>query len=345
MYDTLLQMGRWFGYRGDYADVSRLWLTEEAAAWYSHITAASDELRREFKRMRQLDLTPKDFGLKVRAHPDSLIVTARNKMRLAQTIIREVSLSQRGIETTRLRSNPNVLRANSEAVARFIKALITVHAKPEKSEWGSTIWRSVSKEIISGFLPEFETHPLNYDFQAPELASFLSRTQEPKLQTWDVVIPNGSEGEEEIGGIMVRPNARNVVLRRENRSILISGRSSRVGSRGIEREGLTVDQYRDVQAAHEGKNLSDGLFREVRERPLLLLHILRGYTRKKVGEKTEPIPLDPGGLPLVALGLSFPRFDDSSIAGRVEYKVNTVEWRSMFEEEEDDDLPEDNDSD
>jgi hypothetical protein len=340
MYDTLLQMGRWFGYRGDYADLSRLWLTEEAAAWYSHITAASDELRREFKRMRQLDLTPKDFGLKVRAHPDSLIVTARNKMRLAQTIIREVSLSQRGIETTRLRSNSNVLKANTEAVARFIRTLITMQAKPEKSEWGSTIWRKVPKEFISAFLPEFETHPLNYDFQAPELAAFLGRTQEPKLQTWDVVIPNGDEPEEEVGGIRVRPNTRHVVLRRDNRSILVSGRSSRVGSRGIEREGLTLEQYRAVQTANEGKNISDGLFREVRERPLLLLHILRGYTRKKVGDETEQVPFDPAGLPLVALGLSFPRFDDSGIAGRVEYKVNTVEWRSMFEEEEEDDLPE-----
>ena len=39
---------------------------------------------------------------------------------------------------------------------------------------------------------------------------------------------------------------------------------------------------------------------------------------------------------LIALGLSFPKFDDSGIAGRVRYRVNLVEWRSMFESEADD---------
>jgi hypothetical protein len=346
MYDTLLQMGRWFGYRGGYEDLCRLWLTEEAAEWYAHITAAADELREEFKRMRRSNLTPRDFGLKVRAHPDSLIVTARNKMRLAQTIVRDISLSEKGIETTRLRSSQNVLRANYESASRFIKGLIAGGRSPEASEWGSTIWRSVPKEIIAAFLPEFVTHPLNYDFQAGELGAFLDRTEEPRLQTWDVVIPNGSvNAEDEIGSLKVKPNRRNVVVRRDNQSILVSGRSSRVGSRGIEREGLTLDQYRAVQDKHQGKNLSDAQFREVRERPLLLIHILRGYTRNPAMGKDDTTPFDPSGPPLVALGLSFPAFDDSGIAGRVEYKVNTVEWRSMFDEEQDDDFVDDDDVD
>src|ERR1035438_8261726 len=81
MYDTLLQMGRWFGYRDGYSDVCRLWLSEEAIQWYSHITTATEELRAEVKKMRRKNATPREFGLKVRAHPDSLIVTAQNKMR------------------------------------------------------------------------------------------------------------------------------------------------------------------------------------------------------------------------------------------------------------------------
>jgi len=63
----------------------------------------------------------------------------------------------------------------------------------------------------------------------------------------------------------------------------------------------------------------------MRGRPLLLLHVLRGT----IGEEDSwyrPAPASP----LVALGLSFPPFDDSGIAGRVEYKVNTVEWRQLF---------------
>src|SRR5690606_20284409 len=35
MYDTLLQMGRWFGYRDGYQTLCRLFLSEEAKDWYS----------------------------------------------------------------------------------------------------------------------------------------------------------------------------------------------------------------------------------------------------------------------------------------------------------------------
>jgi hypothetical protein len=343
MYDTLLQMGRWFGYRDGYADLCRLWLSEEAFQWYAHITTASDELRREFKRMRRLNLTPKDFGLKVRAHPDSLIVTARNKMRRASSIVRRISLDGKGIETARLRSSSGVIRANRDAVARFIEGLTRDVGEPGPSEFGSTIWRDIPKETIATLLAEFETHPLNYDFQADQLSEFLKRTPEPRLRLWDVVIPNGSLPAEEIGGVPVTPSERRVLPKSDSGSLLVSGSSARVGSRGIEREGLSREQFERIQAASNGKNISDQEFRDVRSKPLLLLHVLRGYTAK-IG-KAEKAWLDPDGPLLVALGLSFPRFDDSDIAGWVEYKVNIVQWRSMFEREADDDVVVDDDVD
>lgn len=339
MYDTLLQMGRWFGFRDGYGDLCRLWLSEEAFQWYAHISSASDELRQEFKRMRRLQLTPADFGLKVRAHPDSLIVTARNKMRRANTIVRRISLDAQGIETSRLRASQVVLRANRDAAARFVTKLIKEHGMPQTSEFGSPIWRDVSKVDISTLLAEFDTHPLNYDFQADRLAEFLEMTTEPRLRLWDVAIPQGSlkSSPEDIGGVSVVPQERRVLLRSANGSLLISGQSARVGSRGIEREGLTREQYDRVRRQVGGGNVSDQAFRDVRTKPLLLLHVLRGYTRGSERNE-EKLRLDPSAPPLVALGLSFPRFDDSSVAVSVEYKVNVVEWRSLFERVAEDDI-------
>ena len=54
MYDTLLQMGRWFGYRPGYDDLCRLWLSEDAASWYAHITLATSELRVNYKQMHKI---------------------------------------------------------------------------------------------------------------------------------------------------------------------------------------------------------------------------------------------------------------------------------------------------
>ena len=71
MYDTLLQMGRWFGYRPGYEDLCRVWMSSDAEGWYEHIAESIEELRDEIRKMEKLNLTPADFGLKVRSHPDT----------------------------------------------------------------------------------------------------------------------------------------------------------------------------------------------------------------------------------------------------------------------------------
>jgi hypothetical protein len=345
MYDTLLQMGRWFGYRDGYADLCRVWLSEEALHWYGHITAASEELRDEFKRMRRLEQSPRDFGLKVRAHPDSLIVTARNKMRSAEKVTRQISLNTQGIETARLQSSTQIIEFNARHSSQFVEGLEKDGFHHQTSEWDNVIWRDVPKNAVAGFLKEFQTHPLNYLFQGKELASFLETTTEPKLQHWDVVLPKGSaEPLVSVGGVRVRPSIRRVVVNPKTNSLLISGSRARVGSRGVEREGLTLDEYESVLAKHPDKNVSDLEFRRVRKKPLLLVHAVKGYQRKGDDEADRDFFL-PDGPPLIALGLSFPEFDDSEIAGKVEYMVNMVLWQSFVGSEIDDDLPGDDDID
>ncbi|MBK9066221.1 MAG: hypothetical protein IPL76_04945 [Gemmatimonadetes bacterium] len=83
MYDTLMQMGRWFGYRPGYEDLCRLYMTKELDEWFEHITDASEELEEEFDRMVAVGQTPVDYGLRVRAHP-ALMVTSALKMRTGE---------------------------------------------------------------------------------------------------------------------------------------------------------------------------------------------------------------------------------------------------------------------
>jgi Z1 domain. len=86
MYDTLMQMGRWFGYRPGYPDLCRLYTTRDLVQWYRHITLAEQELRREFEYMWSSGRTPSDYGLRVRTHPEGLLITALNKMREGVTM-------------------------------------------------------------------------------------------------------------------------------------------------------------------------------------------------------------------------------------------------------------------
>jgi hypothetical protein len=282
MYDTLLQMGRWFGYRDDYADLCRLWLADEAAQWYAHITLATEELRYEFKKMWRKNATPREFGLKVRAHPDSLIVTAQNKMRLAHTIERVISISNESLESTRLKTNKKVISANKQAVLAFIQQLGKEGFSVASSEWKNPIWRNIPRELVVSLLRNFQVHPLNIAFQTDDLADYFARATERKLQLWDDI----------------------------------------------------EDRYRNI-----GKSVPDREYRERREKPLLLIHLISPYLKNDDRE----LPFDTGSDELIALGLSMPMFDDSDVAKKVKYRVNLVEWRAMLEEAVDDDLPEDGD--
>src|SRR3546814_13513263 len=73
----------------------RVHLSRDSINWYSHIADAAEELVQQVKRMRRDRLSPKDFGLYVRSHPDSLLITAANKMRSGQEVTVEQSFSGR----------------------------------------------------------------------------------------------------------------------------------------------------------------------------------------------------------------------------------------------------------
>lgn len=334
MYDTLMQMGRWFGFRDGYADCCRVWMTEEAMHWYAHISLASSELREEIREMKILQLTPKDFGLKVRAHPDALIVTARNKMRTAQTVVKLISLSCELIETPRLRSLPDTIRANANAAASFVEKLTADFGQPKTS--GNPIWHKVPKKLIVDFLSRFDSHPRNMSFDKESLLPFLEHTDVASLNEWDVVIPGGEGTEVLFGGIPCTWQKRKLAVDEGKRMLLVSGRNARVGSRGSEKAGLEPEQITQIDTEYHAKNpkmsVPDHKYRAKRERPLLLLHLVRGVISDETGETTY----ETGGYPLVALGLSFPRFSDGSEGRLVKYRVNLVEWRRQFEEEADD---------
>lgn len=73
--DTLLQMGRWFGYRPGYIDCCKLFTTWDAIEKFNAATRTIEELEIEFKKMHRLGKTPRDFILRVRSHPGVLQIT------------------------------------------------------------------------------------------------------------------------------------------------------------------------------------------------------------------------------------------------------------------------------
>jgi hypothetical protein len=344
MYDTLLQMGRWFGYRSGYEDLFRIWMTDDAANWYSLISEATDELRKEIRQMQVSRLKPIDFGLKVRSHPESLLITARNKMRHSEEIVRLVSISGEGIESTRLLSDQDIIKSNYRAVQKLIERLQSSDCEMNGAVQ-YPLWRGINKELVAELLGKFVAHPLNLKFQSSDLATFIEASSDPRLSKWDIAIPSGSiPWQDIVPGITVPLRQRNVSVERERRSILVNEKKMRVGSRGDEKAGMTPELIAEAEQAFYAdednagkKNVSDKAYRKYRQRPLLLIHLLHG----REGDVPYTVPAD---CALVALGLSFPELDGAS--HKVRYRINLVELRNMLaREQEEAETPDDTEDD
>lgn len=342
MYDTLLQMGRWFGYRDGYQDLCRIYMTSEAIDWYAHICEATEELREDFRRMERARRAPKDFGLRVRSDPESLIVTARNKMRTGKKVKHSVSLAGRLIETTALRDDS--VQRNLDALGTLVGRLAR-EGKADAME-GGFLWREVTSEVVIDFIKSFRNHDdACMKTQAEPVSRYIEKRMGNELQQWDVVLfsPVNSDLKApiDLGDLKVRRQFRRADHRRvaEGGSYLaVSGGAVRVASRGAERVGLSKEEIQVAQANFEieraaGKvrNMSDKLYRDVRSRPLLMLHVLGLSTAdgepKKNGE--EPAVDVPA---VAAWGISFPwNSPDGGVAeDDVEYVVNTRWWQENF---------------
>lgn len=197
MYDTLMQMGRWFGYRPGYLDLCRLFTTPSLVTWYKSIALASEELRREFELMVDLNKTPKDYGLRVRSDPNGLWITSLVKMRDSQTL--RVSYDGRICETTVFAKDQSITTENLSATTRFLKRL------SKYSEGGgvdgkrgnrSYVWRGVDASEVVGFLREYRTHPHAPKVNSALLAHYISkRANLSKLKNWTVVLISNTEAE------------------------------------------------------------------------------------------------------------------------------------------------------
>jgi len=187
MYDTLMQMGRWFGYRRGYLDLCRLFTTDDLRGWYRHIALAEVELRREFDRMKEAGLTPRRYGLRVREHPGGLLITAMNKMSHAQT--QRLSYAGQLIQTAYFDTSLEVVRRNVEVVKRFLMEL----GECQKQDT-HPLWRNVtSEQICDGLLRNYSITPEAWRFQKPEMIKFISRqAAQGELVNWTVVLVHTS---------------------------------------------------------------------------------------------------------------------------------------------------------
>lgn len=190
-YDTLMQMGRWFGYRDDYSDLCRIWMTEESIEWYDGISFATEELKREFELMFALGKTPEIFGMRVRNDITGMLVTARNKMRYAGDDLVIKSLDGTPVWTSSISVGNEKIEQNEQLTVDLIRKLKSVKNPRYNSITKNYVFPDVSFEFVKEFLKNYqypETENRLFDRDA-----ILDMINSGTLaMNWDIAIQHGS---------------------------------------------------------------------------------------------------------------------------------------------------------
>lgn len=314
MYDTLMQMGRWFGYRPGYDKLVKVWMSDAAVAWYSHISEATETLKLEVYRMNRNKQTPLDFGYKICGHPDALIPTARAKMKNAKVNVSyaEIDVAGHLIECPRLHDSEHKLNNNRQLVEAFIERVTA--SRDIDTSTGDYIIRKVPSEDIASLVQAFKTLDWHFYFDGASLADNIRGTEED----WNVIIKNGSEmpswtirfanGMEKEVGAQRRQSTWN------NNVIKISGSKVKVGAGGCTSaalEGMTMNDVRSLweklpeelcmKRDRSGyKDVSDEFILHYVKTPALFIH----YIKLVDEEGREKYPNNE--CKVIALGLGFP---------------------------------------
>jgi len=193
MYDTLMQMGRWFGYKGGYVDLCRLFTSRELNEWFCHITLASEELREEFDYMSDIaGSTPEQYALKIRTSPDGLMISAINKMRNAITV--QISWAGRLVESYEFKKDISVIDNNFVNTQKFISSL---PAFKEPRPNTAFVWYDIPAEQVINFFDGIQSVENLKKAEPRKLIQFITaQLRNGELTDWRIAL-------------MSKPNAKN----------------------------------------------------------------------------------------------------------------------------------------
>ena len=201
MYDTLMQMGRWFGYRDGYLDLCRLYTTPRLKEFYEWIAMADQELRREFDLMSLEGSTPRAYGLRVRSHPDGMIITALNKSKFSTEM--QVSFTGELVQTSYLDKAQAIIEANRTRTEDFVESL-GVSSRIKSGSKDARLWKNVDCEKVARFLGEFRVNPKAIKAQGYRLAEYIRKANaQGDLKRWNVALVSVAGAKkrlEEFGG-------------------------------------------------------------------------------------------------------------------------------------------------
>ncbi len=352
-YDSLMQMGRWFGYRPGYEDICRIFLSQESQNYFAEISRATEELKHTIRRMHDLRMTPMEFGLRVRNDATGLIVTAKNKMRSTTPLEETISFSNCIKESFKVLNDRSTLEYNIDVFKRFINYISRKYPlnQPTNKEKQKTrfLWKNVEAKDVCRFLEDCKHMYCAADeASASSLRDAMIEELLTSHQTVDVAListtvhQDGSEPIEVPGIGMIHLLSRNPGMNPHRLSNHIVFDQHRVFSDADEM-GVQQVSYLDSVKGSSSADYKASIYRSAPNRtPLLILSFVRVpektvYKNAKKKERLNASLIDSSVLTKIVpvYGISFPRIGNER-PRRIKWVCNVIASQELLFEEEDD---------
>jgi hypothetical protein len=326
-YDTLLQMGRWFGYRRGYADLTRIWLSHELREWFIWLATVEHEIRLDIRRYEREHLTPREFAVRIRTHP-KMAITAAAKMRHA--VQAEVSYSGKRLQTILFNhKDRDWLRTNLGATRQLIRDALASGCRPEPLD-GRTLIASVPVAAILRFLATYQFHKDAFDLKEEPLRKYIrAQNRLGDLESWNLVVmerPDQQLGTIDLGlpqpiGLM---NRSRIPIDQAHANIkALMSKVDRLADQNIARQSIAeLDDKELAERRPEGIGM-------------LVIYPIQAYSPPRAPQKGVPrrVPLDAVD-EVIGVGLVFPK----ATKGMTPQTYMTADLSNIEREEDDIDL-------
>lgn len=195
-YDTLLQMGRWFGYRDNYLDLTRIYVTHEMHANFFFLATVEQEIREDIEQMAINNERPIDVSIKVRDH-DKLVITGKKVLK-NNSVFSSRTYSGSKIQARYIYPENEVINTqNHELVSSFVSELETKGKRAldlYSGHSGCLLYKDVSPKEVLTFLQNFyiseEDKKSRIELLGPYVEALNLRGE---LSKWSVVIMSRKE--------------------------------------------------------------------------------------------------------------------------------------------------------
>ena len=371
MYDTNLQMGRWFGYREGYKELCKIWMRDEEIGTFTHITRAIGELKQELLNLARSKLSPYYFGLKVRNHPDSMMmITARNKIGKGKKLKVSVDFTRKFIGSWDIPREREILRNNFKITEDLIDFCLKENDQDLKvtsiNNQSGVLIKDIKKDKIKDYLNSFVAS--NIQASKGPLLKYISKREESELNNWDVFLNIPSKTKDTLRNLERRrikfnekeifPGHRTLRFLGSDKKIIrltsnnkISG--PQVGKVGLSQKDINMVEQKFIKEnPANSKKLNPFIYFTKNRNPLLILFLVDIFedkinkewdakekkNKRKVSESRFCDELIEEDKCIAAWEILFP--DSDSKETTVEYIVNEPyqrEYIDNYNEEDEDD--------